>query len=187
VEGIPHGLDSAKYDITTRTEDATTETAPQNIEAASRKSRQQLYQLRLQAMLADRFRLKLHVVTKDLPIYALIVAKAGPKVRKSVDPGGYLHTHMLPNGAEMEARNIDIPAFADRISLELQRKVVDETGLAGRYDFELKWTPDNVQTPDASAPSLFTAVQEQLGLKLQHRTGPVEVYVIDHVEAPTAN
>jgi uncharacterized protein (TIGR03435 family) len=87
----------------------------------------------------------------------------------------------------MEARNIDIPAFADRISLELQRKVVDETGLAGRYDFELKWTPDNVQTPDASAPSLFTAVQEQLGLKLEHRTGPVEVYVIDQVEAPTAN
>jgi uncharacterized protein (TIGR03435 family) len=185
VVGIPRGLDSAKYDISTRTEGAEAEPTP--VDAASAKDQVQAYQTRLQAMLADRFHLKLQVVTKDMPIYALVVAKAGPKLRKAEQTGDYLHVHVLPNGSEMEARNIAMPDFADEISVELQRKVIDETGLKGGYDFELKWTPDNVQAPDASAPSLFTAVQEQLGLKLDHRTGPMQVYLIDHIEAPTAN
>jgi uncharacterized protein (TIGR03435 family) len=91
--------------------------------------------------------------------------------------------------------------LADSLSRVLGRVVVDKTGLTGLYDFELKWTPDESQAqmfkgpdggdsappPDASGPTIFTALQEQLGLKLQPQKGPVEIFVIDHVEKPTEN
>jgi len=77
--------------------------------------------------------------------------------------------------------------FAQTLSDQVERAVLDRTGLAGFYEFTLTWTPDEARTADDAAPSLFTAIQEQLGLKLESTRGPVEVVVIDHVEKPDEN
>jgi uncharacterized protein (TIGR03435 family) len=136
----------------------------------------------LQNMLADRFKLKLHRETKELPVYVLVVGKNGLKLREST-PG-------TPSQISMSASHIighavPMQALADHLSnaaLQLDRPVIDQTKLVGTYDFTLEWTPDTVPLGDASAPSLFTAVQEQLGLKLESRKAPVEIIVVDSAE-----
>lgn len=139
----------------------------------------------LQALLADRFKLKMHYESRERPIYALVIAKSGSRLKEwpsSKTPGGvsWDRGHIEVRGAPMER-------FAFCLSDTLGRAVVDKTGLAGKYDIDLKWTPDDLQgTPDAGA-SIFTAIQEQLGLKLQPAKGPVQVLVIDHIEKPSEN
>ena len=85
----------------------------------------------------------------------------------------------------LSARNIPLAQFAELLSQQTGRVVTDSTGLTGGFDFELHWTPDSVQQSNADAPSLFTALQEQLGLKLEAARGPVDMLVIDHIEPPT--
>ncbi|GGA77835.1 hypothetical protein GCM10011507_31350 [Edaphobacter acidisoli] len=145
----------------------------------------------LQGLLRDRFGLKFHRDKRDLSIYAIKVAKGGPKMTRSPEtsyglPSQTGHGH----GGQIERKftNNSMSDFALGMQTYLDRPVVDETGLAGRYDFTLKWSPDNlpVSEPDA-APGIFTAVQEQLGLKLEATKGPADVLVIDHVERPSPN
>lgn len=145
----------------------------------------------LQQLLKDRFDLKFHRDQRDLSIYAIKVAKGGLKITRSAEtsyglPSQTGHGH----GGQIERKftNNSMSDFALGMQAYLDRPVVDETGLPGRYDFTLKWTPDNstVSTPDA-APGIFTAVQEQLGLKLEATKGPADVLVIDHVERPSPN
>ena len=142
----------------------------------------------LQTLLADRFKLQSHNEEKQLPIYALVAAKNGPKLQKAKSTSGLggnlgpLREHV--NGA------VSMSQFADYLSFRLGRPVRDQTTLEGAYVIVLDWTPDSTASqPEApSGPSIFTALQEQLGLKLAPEKGPVEVLVIDHVErAPTAN
>jgi uncharacterized protein (TIGR03435 family) len=148
--------------------------------------------LMLQALLADRFKLALHRETKELPMYALVVAKNGPKFKTSESESGITsnssrtHWHVTAN--------VSMRGFAEFLTEEAGRPVVDQTGLTGSYDLTLDWAPDNaVATPDApndsaAGPSLFTALQEQLGLKLDSTKGPVEILVIDRAEkTPTEN
>jgi uncharacterized protein (TIGR03435 family) len=137
----------------------------------------------VQALLADRFQLKLHEETRTLPAYDLVVARGGPKVQPSQSHGksiGVGRTHFNGQGLGMTS-------IAEELSKITGRVVVDKTGLTGRYDFNLLWTTDDAFATDSDPPTLFTAIQEQLGLKLEPAKEPVPVLIVDHVDQPTPN
>jgi uncharacterized protein (TIGR03435 family) len=144
----------------------------------------------VQALLANRFKLVTHTETRDLPTYALVVAKSGPKLGSVQDNGSFVNHGR--DHLEVQGPN-SVSLLAEELSKEIGRPVVDQTGIAGRYDLTLKWTPDDrapsTDSSDASrsGPSLYTAIQEQLGLKLEPTRGPVEVLVVDYVEKPSEN
>jgi len=148
--------------------------------------------LMLQALLADRFKLTLHRETKDLPIYALVIAKNGPKFKTSESETG-ISSNSNRKHSHVTAK-VSMHGFAEFLSEEAGRPVVDQTGLSGSYDLTLDWASPDLAPGDAPAndttadPSLFTALQEQLGLKLDPTKGPVEMLVIDRAErTPTEN
>jgi uncharacterized protein (TIGR03435 family) len=175
-------------------------------------------------LLVERFNLKYHHETRELPGYALVVAKGGPKMKVSdiqgpppkppdpssnPKPGGAGGTpprgprlRMMGRG-NIESEGTNTEMLARVLSGQLGRTVTDKTGLTGNYDFTLQWTPDDATAPmpggadggpphnesgsDAVGPSLFTALQEQLGLKLESTKGMADVIVIDHIDAPSEN
>lgn len=157
----------------------------------------------VQKLLADRFQLKFHRDKKELSAYVLSVAKNGPKMTKDTDvPNNGLPSLFFRGLGVLPVHNATMGEFANLMqSAVLDRPVVDQTGLDGRWDFVLKWTPDESQfggmgikvpppseTAAADAPPpLFTALQEQIGLKLEAAKTPVGVLVLDHVEQPSAN
>jgi uncharacterized protein (TIGR03435 family) len=136
-------------------------------------------------LLADRFHLLLHRETKELPVYDLVITKGGSKLRPSGDEPGFGMT----NTGSITFKKTTVSTFANVLSGVLGRKVSDKTGLQGNFDADLHWTPDERADaqPDDAGPSVFTAIQEQLGLRLESSKGPVEVLVIDHVEKPDPN
>jgi len=143
-------------------------------------------------LLAERFGLKVHRETKELAVYAITVAKGGEKMARSVgDPNGNADERDNQNGGlvTMRMTNALMSELALQLGFYLDRPVVDQTRLAGRYDFQLKWTDDESRVPtDGSAsPGLFTTIQEQLGLKLEPVKAPAEVLVVDAVERASAN
>ncbi|MBS1877554.1 MAG: TIGR03435 family protein [Acidobacteria bacterium] len=153
----------------------------------------------LQALLADRFKLALRRETKESSVYELVVAKNGPKLTES--EGGRGDQVRMGRGF-VEAHGAAPPTIANFLANVLGRAVIDKTGLTKRYDFKLEWTPDDSQNamvrqahPDAppappadnSGPSIFTALQEQLGLKLENAKGPVDLLIVEKVEKPTDN
>lgn len=142
-------------------------------------------------VLTERFGLVTHTEKREMDVYALTVAKGGEKMTPSAgDPNGVPDENDGENGGirTMRVANISMPEFALIMKFFMDRPVVDQTGLAGRYDFQLKWTFDDSRvTPDSNAPpGLFTAIQEQLGLKLE-ATKQTDVLVLDKVEHPSAN
>ncbi len=143
--------------------------------------------LMLQELLADRFKLKAQRETRDFPIYALVVAKNGTKL-KEWKPGesGTPMMRMKDRG-EIEATGSTLDFLPVLLTRELDRPVVDKTGLTGKYDFTLQFTPAASESTDSTAPSIFTAIQEQLGLKLEPQKAPMDVLVIDHIEPPSPN
>jgi bla regulator protein BlaR1 len=145
----------------------------------------------LRNFLTEEFKLKTHRETKEFPVYALVVAKNGSKLKPSVASQltvkvgrgrlEFHHQSMTGLAAYLYIHNAPVQLAADR-------PVVDQTGLQGFFDFTLEWTPDTSQPdPTASGPSIYTANEQQLGLKLQPRKSPVEFLVIDYVEKPAAN
>jgi uncharacterized protein (TIGR03435 family) len=177
VAGGPTWIGSEKYDIDAKGE-------------SNVKDRE--YRSMMSALLADRFRLKFHRETRELPVYALVLAKNGPKLLPAAKDA---KSSMDGNRGELTVRNATVVEFASILSNVLGRKVVENTGLTGRYDLTLKWTPDdsrtqpgsNLRLADPAGLPIFTAIQEQLGLKLESTKGPIEVLVIDSVEHPTEN
>ncbi len=157
----------------------------------------------LAALIEDRFQLKLHRETKELPVYALVVAKNGSKLKTNAgEPGPRLRM----GRGELTGTKIPMTMLLQQLAQTLGRPVVDKTGLTGEYDFTLTWTPQvgeggsgfgagppgpgGLEGPppaDADGPSIFSALQEQLGLKLESDKGPVEILVLDQVEKPTEN
>jgi uncharacterized protein (TIGR03435 family) len=145
----------------------------------------------LQTLLADRFQLKLHSETKELPVYNLVIDKKGPKLKESV--GARPPKPVTFSGLSIGLNLLD-KSMADLIAIiagYVDRPVLDKTGLAGRYDFTLEFThsnPDLVprDSPDADR-SIFTALQEQLGLKLAPAKEPTDFLVIDRAERPSEN
>ena len=138
-----------------------------------------------QTLLADRFQLRVHREMKDVPVYALVAAKNGPKLKTSAADGKFSAMQepaMGGQGIRLTAVHETMTQFAGQIGLYAGRPILDMTGLAGSYDFTLEW-----DSSSQSGPSIFTAVEEQLGLKLEARKSPMEILVIDHAEKPSEN
>lgn len=153
----------------------------------------------LRNLLTDRFKLSFHRELKELAIYELELAKTGPKLKASTaspDEPPQLISTVYPQRMVMPARNATMDDFVSILQRAiLDRPVVDKTGLSGRYDFDLEWAPDETQfggeippaSAEASAAPLFTAIQQQLGLRLEATRGPIEALVVDEVQRPSAN
>lgn len=148
------------------------------------------FRTRLQGLLATRFHMRSRFEKRELPVYVLVIAKGGPKL---AEPNGKpFRLFRSGGGAIVHEGGAKIPMLVSLLANNFDRTVIDETGLTGSYNLNLKWTPD--LKPDAAAdaagpagPSIFTAIEEQLGLKLQSARRPVEVLVIDHLEKPSEN
>jgi len=142
-----------------------------------------------QKLLAERFHLELHREMREMPIYAITVAKGGPHL-KTADPNETYNAGNSGDGGQriMKFTNMSMKDLAKNLDLLEDRPVTDQTGLQGQYDFTLKWTYDiSAEAAPGAAPSLFTAMREQLGLKMDAMKGPAEVVVIDRVERPSEN
>lgn len=159
----------------------------------------QQWKIMLQKLLADRFRLAYHSEKRVLPVYLLSVGKNGPKLTptKSDDPvTGALNMRMSRDGFVFVSHGGTVAEFASALQgAVLNRPVVDQTGLSGRFDFQITFAPGGTefggahlpgQSEDSSAPSLFTVIQD-LGLKLEATNAPIEALVIDHIEKPPPN
>lgn len=146
--------------------------------------------LMLRTLLEDRFKLAVHRETKDMPGYALVVAKSGFKLKPvEPDPKGSGTDHNGGRVQNLKATSISMADTAEFVARMLGEVVVDKTGLDGVYSFELHWSNED-QNPNAiaAAPTLVTALQETLGLRLQPQKVPVELLVVDHAErVPTEN
>jgi len=210
LSGAPGWVRSDKYDIEAKMDSAVADRIHKLDDAEQRLA---IRQHMLQALLADRCKLVIHRESTEQPVYVLVIAKGGSKLHEAKPGDTYPNGLKGPNGQpgagmfrmggpgvpSLTAQGIPISNLVRLLSRQLGRKVIDKTGLTGIYDFTLKWTPDQntpmfggpapaeAAPPDSSGPSLLTAIQEQLGLKLESHKGPVELIVIDHVEKPSEN
>jgi uncharacterized protein (TIGR03435 family) len=197
ISGIPKWAEDARFDLQAKIVDP-------DIQALKKLTREQRRGM-LAAVLVERFHLKVHTETKILPVFDLVVTKGGPKFKEvilqSQAPG--VNSVRKPSGTdihgsgqltEMVATAVPISLLAYHLGQQLKRTVIDETDLPGKYDFSFKWSPDELaaeSTYDAGSTdtgtSIFTALQEQLGLKLISAKGPVVTLVVDQADPPTAN
>ena len=207
--GAPNWINSERYDIQARVDGSVVE----KLQKLSPDQRALARQHILQTLLADRFKLAIHRETKELPVYALVIAKNGAKLKeagpnenyangmKGADGHALGRSVMRVGRGEITGQTIPMVFLVQTLSDQPElndRVLLDRTGLTGSYDFTLQWTPensmlsgmqkpDNPTTSDSSGPSLFTAIEEQLGLKIESTKGPVDALVIDHVEHPSEN
>jgi uncharacterized protein (TIGR03435 family) len=202
LEGAPGWLSSDRYDITAKA-------AESNVSIAQVREM-------LQSLLADRFHLAAHRETKEVPVYTILEAKNGSKLEES-RPGSCVDGNMprpaanqpqpivcgsfFTGPSSLDVRKMSLTQIASTLSIVLGRTVVDKTGLTGTYDFHLEFAPDETvnlvvgrsagpddNDPDRSGPSIFTALQQKLGLRLESQRGPGEVLIIDRIERiPAAN
>ena len=198
VSGGPAWVDSTPYDVEAKVAGPDVPT----YKALSNDQRN----LMLQALLTDRFKLAVHTETKELPVYELVVAKGGPKLTEAKTGDTYPNGFKGPDGVghggmmridgrgKLTAQGIPMANLVDILSRQLHRTIVDKTGLTGKYDFNLEYTPDDAPrgdgpahgdaaAPDPNGPTIFTALEEQLGLHLNSTKGPVKTIIIDHIEA----
>jgi bla regulator protein BlaR1 len=191
ISGGPGWVDSETYAVQAKIDDAVVE----ELRKLPPRERYEQFRLRVQSLLADRFKLKVSHSSKELSIYALVLTKGGPKFSPASGDAQNLST----NNGNLTARAETISHFADWLSGLVGRKVVDKTGLQEKYDFAMTFTrrqdltapvpadaSQAAPSPD-SGPSIFTALQEQLGLKLESQKGPVETLIIESVEKPSEN
>jgi uncharacterized protein (TIGR03435 family) len=193
LSGGPTWINSERYDI--------------NAKADGNPSKEVMNGPMLQALLEDRFKLRIHRETKEVPVYVLIAAKNGSKLHPFVEGScsdgqdgkprcGLGGIRVQGPILTLEARKIGLAEFSQNILSVLDRPVIDKTGIAGLFDFRLEFVPDET-TPalprlrlsddSPAGPSIFTAMQEELGLKLEPAKGPGEFLVIDSVERPSEN
>ena len=188
ISGGPKWLNNDRYDVEAKAE------GNSNLKET---------RLMLQSLLVERFKLVLHQETKELPVYVLVVAKGGPKLGPPTNPNclpppaGSCGGFRITGGNRMVGENVALSQMARVLSTLTFRPVLDRTDLGGVFNVELKWTPSEnrpepLREPDSSttennAPSIFTALQEQLGLKLDSEKNRVSVFVIDRAEKPSEN
>jgi len=202
VSSAPGWVSTARFDVTARADRSSAE-GPDDLAKmtdAQRKTARDQVAERLRALLADRFQLVLHRETKEQPIYALMVSKNGAKLKEVKEPGP--RQGMSMNRGRLEGFAAPMEMLGTVLSNAMGRPVVDKTGLPGKYDFTLEWTPDvgagangggffgggiTEPAPAPGGPTIFTALQEQLGLKLESQKSPVENIVIDRAERPSEN
>lgn len=217
LSGGPSWMDSEKFDIDGKVEDS----LAQQLRALPQVKQQDQMRLMVRSLLADRFKLRVSHSTKILPVFALVIAKGGPKLRAvdppdtqsapfpapptpggpaTLPPGEVMISLFTGGKATMAGKAASMANLAKMLGVQLGRHVNDETGLTGSYDFLLSYTRDStlggvsiVAVPSPTSAenpggvSIFTAIQEQLGLKLQSTKGPVDTIVINHIEEPSAN
>jgi uncharacterized protein (TIGR03435 family) len=198
VIGLPSGLSSERYDVEAKVDGA--DVAKMHDLDPPQRMRM------LQPVLAERFQLKVHRETRDLPVYELFVAKSGPKFHEAKPGDTYPNGIKGPDGhggpglmwlqdGRLTCQAVGMVDLTRILSQRLGHNVLDKTALTGKYDLAMEWPPEDRSGPmsdggngtDSSAPSIFTVLQEQLGLKLESHKAPLEVLVIDHAEAPSAN
>jgi uncharacterized protein (TIGR03435 family) len=192
ISGLPDWGRSTHYDIVARvdTEDIPafkkiTDLSMQETIAAFTARQATAEMLMMQSLLTDRFHLKVHWEEKDRTVYTLSVAKSGLRLKPAVDAE---HGSMSFSRGHLEGKGVPVSFLASLLEIPADRTVSDITGLTGAYDFDLRFDPaDGVADTPSNDPNLFTAVQEQLGLKLQSTHASVPVLVVDHVEPPTPN
>jgi len=207
ISGDPTWVSTARYDVTAKADAVTAEDDPHKIKTDEQREKfQQRQRMRIQALLADRFQLKIGRATKELPIYALKLAKNGPKLQESKEEdGNQFQGVRMSRPGDVTAGKVGMQFLTRILAHSVGRPVIDQTGLTGKYDFKLEWTPDQNQPGgfggpgpgpdgalrpppvDPNGPSIFTAIEEQLGLKLESQKGPVEMLTIDAVEKPSEN
>jgi len=173
VTGGPSWMDSEQYDVNAKIEG----------EATNEQIR-----IMMRSLLADRFKLQLHREKKEMACYALVVAKGGSKLKAPEEDADGKHKsgRMSMARGRFDGDALPVEAIAHALEQVLGRAVIDRTGLTGTFDFKLEWTPDEART-ESGGSSLFTAVQEQLGLKLESTRGPVEILVVDRIEKASEN
>lgn len=201
VSGGPSWIGMKHFDIDAKP-DVPTGDAPTSADAAAvsnaEKTRMQdLTHLRLQALLEDRFHLKLRSEMKEMNTYALVVAKSGPKLTKAADPSAA--PHFQGSSGALVATSATMDQIAGAMSDWVGHPVLNFTGIDGRYDFRLTWSPDQTAPqpqdvsgaapapPRDSGPTIFTALQQQLGLSLQSRKSKALFETVENVELPTEN
>jgi bla regulator protein BlaR1 len=207
ISGGPGWINTDRFDVVAKAGGAVPETPddPRKMTDEQRKTVGDQARERLRALLAERFQLTLHREAKEQSIYALVVAKNGPKLKESqAQVGDGPKGRMMMGRGQLSGQGVPLELLTKTLSDQLGRSVIDRTGLKGNFDFKVEWTPDPGQggggpfgggppppdappPPDPNGPSVFTALQEQLGLRLESQKGPVDTLVIDKVEKPTEN
>jgi uncharacterized protein (TIGR03435 family) len=197
VIGLPSWVRDNRYDIQYKV-------APEDIPAYHKLHGADRLRMR-QAVLEDRLKLKAHLGSKEVPMYQLVIAKGGPKLHEAKPGDTYADGLKLPDGTPMAGsgimagrgtlvgQQVPVSALLNSLKGATGRPVLDKTGLTGKYDISLHWSPDlGAASPD-SAPaddaglSIYTALEDQLGLKLEPTKGTVPTLIIDHIEPPTEN
>jgi uncharacterized protein (TIGR03435 family) len=194
IVGGPKWIGTAKFDLDAKCDDPTAS----SFAKIPIKMQLPAEQAMIRALLADRFNLRLHHESRVMPVLVLVAAHGGPKLTASADADS--DNPFGPDGppGNWKAKGVSMDELASNLSQLSDadgRIVVDKTGLKGKFDFTLRWTPGVTAQPDGadstkrdpSAPSFFTAIEEQLGLKLEPSRQPVDVLVIDSAELPSAN
>jgi uncharacterized protein (TIGR03435 family) len=188
ISGGPGWITTDRYDIVTKNESAgPTKADLTGMGDAQRNAFRAAMMARVRGLLEDRFQLKIHRETKEMQVYGLVAAKGGPKLQPMATGGRESSLSISrTDGGNMHVTGKGLPManLVRYLSDQSGRQVIDETGLTGKYDFQFAFAPD---LGDATGPSLFTAIQQELGLRLESKRGPVEVIVIDGVEKPSAN
>jgi len=190
--GVPGWAKTERFDVEARV-------SPADVDEYKKLTVEQRQQM-MQTLLAGRFALRAHRETKEQPVYLLVVGKNGSKLAEA-KPGE--DESMKRSRDQLKGTGVVMSQVVSVLTQTAGRTVIDKTGLAGRYDFSMHWMPDeegvpmqkvadsaqpaNEALPESSEPSIFTAVQEQLGLRLEPGKGPVECLVIDHIEQPSEN
>jgi len=181
ISGVSGPIDSARFDVIAKIVDPD----PAVMKKLTDKQRQAM----LLPFLIERFQLKAHTEAKILPVYELFVIPDGPKFKQSSDSSHQgAGWGIRDNHGTITANSFPMTSLASLLTDVVHRTVIDKTGLTGKYDISLKWSQyDGTDQPADSGPSIFTALQEQLGLKLKSAKGPVETLVVDHIAMPSEN
>jgi uncharacterized protein (TIGR03435 family) len=186
VSGQPSWFTTERYDIEAK--------APPDVSA----EQAEVWQRMLQRLLADRFRLTYRIEQRDQSVFELVVSRGGHKLTQ-VQPSNCATSvpgecGFLASAGRIRGSQVSMDALATRLSRSIARTVVNKTGVDGVFNLLLEWMPDSQLAlrpdqpgPDPGGPSIFTALQEQLGLRLESANGSIPVYVIDRVERPSEN
>jgi uncharacterized protein (TIGR03435 family) len=195
--GAPSWIKTERYDIDAKVEEADVP----KVAGLSRVERNEM----MRPVLVDRFHFAAHLETRELPVYELVVAKGGSRLKKATPGDAYLNGLKDDQGRSapgmmrvgfgtLDCQAIPIANLLETLTQLTGRTVVDRTGLTGKYDVQLRWTPEGSRpapqadgTAEESDVDFFTAVQEQLGLTFRSAKGPVDVLVVDHIEKPSEN
>jgi uncharacterized protein (TIGR03435 family) len=197
IYGLPDWAKNNRYDIQTKV-------AAEDIEAYRKLNRAE-HRRMMQAVFEDRLKLKAHLGSKEVPMYELVIAKGGPKLHEAKPGDTYADGIKAPDGTPIggagafmsrgsyTGQQVTVPVLLNWLKGATGRPVVDKTGLTGKYDIALRWTPDlgpsspDSAPPEDTGPSIFKALEEQLGLKLEPTKGTIPTLIIDHIEPPTEN